>query len=174
MTIDEAQQELRKAYLGGAPGVLISGLAWLAAGLTQLYVGFQPSIAVLFVGGMLIFPLSIALSRLARAPAPTKHNPLMSLGFESTIVLFAGLFAGFSMLFVAPALAFAMVAIVTGARYFIFSTLYGQRLYWLLGAVLMGLGAANAMMSGNLPIALPIAFGVAELCFAPVLYLRRN
>lgn len=31
MSIDEAQRDMRRAYVGGGPGAIVSALVWLAA-----------------------------------------------------------------------------------------------------------------------------------------------
>ena len=63
MDIATAQAELREAYLRGGPGAVISGLVWLAAGITATSNGVPTGFVVLFFGGMLIFPLSLLVLR---------------------------------------------------------------------------------------------------------------
>ena len=46
MDIAIAQTELRRAYLRGGPGAIVSGVVWLAAGITAarhgVPAGFEP------------------------------------------------------------------------------------------------------------------------------------
>lgn len=49
--IRDAQREMRFAYLGGAPGVIVSAAAWLAAGIVAVELSPLRSIWVLFVIG---------------------------------------------------------------------------------------------------------------------------
>ena len=63
MEIIKAQQDMRAAHVGGAPGVLVSGLVWVMAGGVATFTTFQTSIIVFFLGGMFIHPLSIVVSK---------------------------------------------------------------------------------------------------------------
>ena len=64
MTIIEAQADLRRAYVGGGPGAFVSGLLWLAAAWVEAKYGIRTAFVALFLGGMLIYPLGLAASRL--------------------------------------------------------------------------------------------------------------
>ena len=93
MQINDAQQNMRLAYLSGGAGMLISGLVWVIAGFIGHFVSIQISVTSLFIGGMLIHPLSIVISKLMkRSGAHDKSNPLGALAMESTVLLFIGLF----------------------------------------------------------------------------------
>lgn len=172
--IGQAQDELRAAGQGGAPGVFVSGLAWLAADAAWYVAGPLYAFAALFVGGMLIFPSSFAIARAFRAPKPTKGNPLNALGFEVTVPLFAGLLIAFALLPFSETFGFAALAVVVGARYFAFATLYRERLYWLLGALLFAIGTGFAIKDGALPFHITLAVGATELVFAAWLFTRWN
>lgn len=158
--LDDAQARMRWAQIGGGPGVLASALAWLAAGLVELG-GATPSVVfgALFAGGLLIVPVSVLAARLAGRGG--KAGPLARLGAEAAGVLFAGLFVGFAMLFAAPALTLPLVAVVIGARYLTFETLYGDATYLALGGALFAAGAAATVAPDLLPVS--VAFVVAGL-----------
>ena len=72
MTLTDAQQNMRRSYYGGAPGVVSSGLIWLIAGAVTVYSTPKNGIAALIIGGMFIFPLSILICKLFGASG--KHN----------------------------------------------------------------------------------------------------
>ncbi|MBL8650073.1 MAG: hypothetical protein JNL35_06675 [Sphingopyxis sp.] len=174
---------MRAAYQGGAPGVFISGLVWLAADAARYIWGGPYAFGALFIGGMLIVPLAMLIARLFRAPKVSKGNPLNPLGFELTFPLFAGLFIAYGLLRLSPDLidlAFAAFATIIGARYFGFATLYRERFYWLLGMALflIGIGfAASGFLAADgarLPIHVTLAVGSAELLFAALLFTRWN
>jgi hypothetical protein len=174
MNFDEAQRELRAAYIGGSPGVLVSGLSWLAAGLAWMGLGVGSAFAALCVGGMLIMPTTVLIERMLIGAPKTlsRNNPLGRLGLETTFVLFAGIFIGYGLLLAAPALALPAVATTIGARYFAFRTLYDEPLYWLLGT-LIGAGGAVAMarlvpFPGNFALVI----GVMEVGFSVLLFAR--
>ena len=54
-TITSAQSDMRRAYLHGAPGVLASGLVWLAAAGTAAFHSPDTAVIVLLVSGAMIF-----------------------------------------------------------------------------------------------------------------------
>lgn len=170
----QAQDELRAAYLGGAPGVAVSGVVWLVAGLIWDARGADTAFAALFVGGMAIFPLSLVISRALGAKPVSKTNALNQLGFETTVPLFAGLLVAHTLIDKSPLLAFALFAAIIGARYFAFATLYRDRSYWLLGALLMAISYVFAARVVVLPVNVAVCVGVVELVFAAILAVRFN
>src|SRR5687767_2733511 len=99
MQIDEAQRDLRRAYVGGGPGVFVSALTWFAAAMVERGQGVGPAFAVLFFSGMLIFPLATLASRYLFGRArESGYNPLGGLALESTIAMIGGLFAAWLFL----------------------------------------------------------------------------
>lgn len=165
---------MRSGYLGGAPGVFVSGLAWLAADVAwYIWGGFYAYVAI-FIGGMLIFPLALLIARAFRAPKVSKGNPLSLLGFEATFPLFAGLLIAFGLLPASETFAFAALAIVVGARYFVFATLYRDRLYWALGGAIFLIGTGFAIQAEALPVHITLAVGSVELLFGAWLFTRWN
>lgn len=160
--LDAMQAQMRWSQLGGGPGVAASGLAWLAAGLVaERGASDLAAFGVLFAGGMLIVPLALLASRLfGRSGGPA---PLGKLGFEATMTLFAGLFVGFCLLFVTPDLAIPLVAVVVGARYAVFASIYGNLAFYALGAAIAGLGAVAAIGLAVLPLHVAVLVGVVEI-----------
>ena len=72
----KAQADLRYSYLRGGPGAFVSGLVWLVAAAVAQARGVAIGFTVLFLGGMLIFPLWTLLVRAVfRRPSPSKDNP---------------------------------------------------------------------------------------------------
>lgn len=173
MELADAQQEMRAAYTGGSTGVLVSGLVWLVAGFTVLQSGIDAGFTLLFLGGVAIFPLSMLLSRLLfNGPAVAADNPLNRLAIEGTVMLFVGLFIGWAMLKVEPALVFPGIALAIGARYTTFRTLYGEWLYWVLAAAIILVGALGLLGVGGLGPNIALLVGLLELGFAVMIYLR--
>jgi low temperature requirement protein LtrA len=64
LTISEAQANMRRAYLRGAPGVLVSGIVWLIGGLVAVFVSEKYSVFALLIGGALIHPISLVVAKL--------------------------------------------------------------------------------------------------------------
>ncbi|WP_447749917.1 DUF7010 family protein [Sphingopyxis fribergensis] len=167
-----AQNDLARAYAGGAPGVLVSGLVWLIAGAVWQLYGTMAAFAALFVGGMAIHPLAVVIERTAfKAPTPTIGKPLETLAIEATIPLFVGVLIAWVLLVRAPDLAIPTFAAIVGARYFLFRTMYGDSAYWALGGAIL-LIAGLALFGIALPVNLGFLVGIVEL-IAAALILRR-
>ena len=173
MDFIQSQKDMNSAYVGGATGVLASGLVWLAAAVIGISVSNVAAMIALFIGGMFIFPISILFSKLASASG--KHAPdnaLRHLAFETLPVLFGGLMIAFYVAQLKIELFFPIMLLIIGMRYFAFQTLYAHKEYWILGALLMMAGVICVVM--NLPfIAGAFAGGVLEVVLALVL-LRKS
>lgn len=173
MGLEGAQHEMRVGYTGGSTGVLVSGLVWLAAGITIWHSGISAGFTVLFLGGVLIFPLSMLLSRLLFSALPVSGgNPLNRLAIESTVMLFIGLLIGWALLKVQPDLAFPVIALAIGARYATFRTLYDEWMYWLLGGAIIAIGALGLLDIGGLRPDFVLLIGIVEVVFAVLIFLR--
>ena len=174
MDLKTAQNDMATAYVNGAPGVAVSGLVWIVAGLVWMRAGIQTGFTALFIGGMLIVPLSLVAARLLfRAPKPVKGNPVERLALESTFTLFAGILIAYGLLRVAPTAIFPIMAIIIGARYFVFRTIYDEPMYWALGALLAVAGAVAGAGPTWPSGSLAIVVGTIELVFSVALFARR-
>jgi hypothetical protein len=141
MNISDAQRDIRRAYVGGGPGVIVSSMVWLTTALAQQRTDTAHAFIVLFIGGMFIFPLSMLVCRvLFGRRKEAKDNPLGMTALESTIAMIGGLLGSWLFLRHDPALVFPFAAIVVGTHYFAFKTVYGDRLFWLLGAIITAIG----------------------------------
>jgi hypothetical protein len=161
MSIADAQADIRRAYVGGGPGILVSACVWCAAGLVEQTKGASDGFLALFFGGMLIFPLSILIARLIfRRAGESKSNPLSATALESTIVMIGGLFAAWLFLPFHAAYVFPLAAIAVGTHYAVFKTVYGERLLWLLGALITAVGLIDILAR---PIPGGVIFAVAGL-----------
>lgn len=99
MKLATAQAELRNSYVHGGPGAIVSGIIWLVAGVVSFYLGVPVGFAVLFFGGMLIFPISNAIVRLLlkRSP-PSQSNPGGRIVFETVFPMIGCLFAAWLLM----------------------------------------------------------------------------
>jgi hypothetical protein len=137
LTIPAAQRDMRRAYLGGGPGVLVSGTVWFLAGLSCLWQSPQQAVWTLFVGGMLIHPLSVLLLKALGQPgAHSPGNPFGPLAMASTLWMILSLPLAYLASTVNIDWFFPAMLLVIGGRYLTFATIYGTRLYWVFGAVL--------------------------------------
>lgn len=172
LTIAQAQANMREGYFSGAPGVLISGVIWLVAGLFAFSVSGTSAVFALLIGGALIHPASVVASRLLGRPG--KHaegNPLGRLAVEGTFWLLAGIAIAYGMQALRLEWFFPAMLLVIGGRYLSFQTLYGVRLYWVLGAVLCAAGLVLALARAAPAVSAWVG-GVVEVIFAAVLFLQ--
>jgi hypothetical protein len=172
MTFQEAQAELRRVYGDGAPGVLASGLVWLAATIVAFTGTPRAAMLTLFFGGMLIHPLGLLLCKAGGWSAQhTKGNPLAALAMESTVLMLLCIPLAFVAARVNAAWFFPAMLLIIGGRYLLFSTLYGNRIYWLLGGLLAAAGFGLVALQA--PLACGAGAGaLVELGFGGWLLVR--
>lgn len=152
---------------------MVSGLLCLIAGFSALRWGEASAFTALFIGGMLIWPVSLGVARFAFSAAPVlRGDPIDTLGLESTFVLFAGILVAYGVLRVAPVLALPVVAVTIGARYAIFRTLYAERLYWVRGAAIAVVGSLSVFTVDLPPQTLAFVVGTTEVGFSIALFVR--
>jgi len=175
MKITDAQADMRQAYYGGATGALVSGTVWLVAGMIALFSTEWNSLLFFFFGGMMIFPLSMVLSKLLkRTGQHLKENPLAHTALESTVLLFIGLFIAFVVYRLQPLWFFPIMLLIIGGRYLIFNTLYGMKVYWIFGMVLILAGVGLIVMNQPFWIGAVVG-GLIEVVFAGIIfYLEKN
>ena len=172
MTISEAQADLRRAYVGGGPGAFISGSLWFVAAWVEAHHGIRNSFITLFFGGMLIYPLGLAASRLLfRRASESSGNPMAPIALESTIAMIGCFFAAWLLLPFRPMLVMPLAAIAVGTHYFAFKTVYGDRLYWVLAALLTGVGFGQIYTSA-IPGGVMPAVAAIEILFGLILIVR--
>jgi len=174
MDVKEAQKDMRLAYLGGSPGALVSGLAWLIAGILAIYTSKEISILVFFLGGMLIHPVGIILSKIFKRTGKHKaDNPLAKLAIECTLILFIGLFIAYVVFQIRAEWFFSVMLMIIGSRYVLFQTIYGMKIYWIFGLILSASGII--FLISNQPFYLAaIVGGIIEIVFAILLFKSEN
>lgn len=143
MDVIAAQQDVRHIYRGGFAGPLISALMWAAASAVYQWGSAAAAMAVLFVGGMLIFPLSSFVLKAMRGPASLpKGHPSIGLAVQSAFTVPLGLLVAIALGTLAPSLFLPASLIIVGAHYLMFISLYGMRSYGVLAGVLVAVGTA--------------------------------
>ena len=168
MTILEAQADMRRGYFSGALGILASSLAWWVATGTAVLASPQRAIWALLLGGVLIHPVGVLLCRIAGVPGThSKTNPLGLLAGASTFWLIFSLPLAYGLGLQNPAWFFGAMLLTIGGRYLVFATLFGMRLYWVLG---LSLAAAGFLLEWfAAPVTVVVGAGAAiELGFAVV------
>lgn len=172
MLISEAQADLRRAYVGGGPGVLVSSAIWFAAASVEQAQGIAAGFVALFIGGMAIFPVSKLICRFVfRRSNESLVNPLGMVALESTVAMIGGLFAAWLFVSTKPMLVFPLAAIAVGTHYGVFKTIYGDRSFWVLTAIITTIGVADIYVA---PMRGATAWSVAvvELVFGLFLVAR--
>ncbi len=165
---------MRYAHYDGAPGILVSGAVWFAAALVCHLHGIKPAVWTLLIGGALIYPISLVVTKLTGRPAKTsKTNALNQLAMASTIWLILCCAMAYGLFQLLPALFFPAMMAVIGSRYLIFASLYGKSIYWVMGACLIVAG--NAAFFLPMPPTFAAGMGgLIELAFAFVVFTKAS
>lgn len=143
MSFAEAQRDMRFAYFNGATGAVVSATAWLAAALVVTFVSEMTGIVVLLAGGVLIFPVSVALDKVLRRPGKhNKVNPLGPLAMEGTVWMIVSMVIAIGIAVHRVEWFFPAMLLIIGGRYLTFATLFGLKLYWAFGATLIASAVA--------------------------------
>ncbi|MEP6979520.1 MAG: hypothetical protein ABJA16_02030 [Nakamurella sp.] len=175
MRVEQAQADVRGVYRGGFSGPLVGSVIWFAA--AAVYEWNSPGLAmmVLFIGGMLIFPLStLVLTVLGGPAALPKGHPSASLAIQAAFTVPLGLLVAVVLGSYEAARFFPAALVIVGAHYLVFVSLYGMRLYALLAAVLIAVGVVGLfwdLTSGELSGWIG---GGVLLGFTGPLYLARH
>ncbi|MGB0132464.1 DUF7010 family protein [Dokdonella sp.] len=175
MSISEAQGDMRTGYLSGGAGIMASALAWTVAAGVTILGSAQNAVLTLLIGGMLIHPVSVLVCRLRGARgAHTKGNPMGGLAAASTFWLIFCLPLAYALGLQQPGWFFAAMLLIIGGRYLVFATLYGMRLYWMLGLSLAVAGFAMGYLAASVQI-VAASGAVLEAVFAIIfLMLHRD
>jgi hypothetical protein len=172
--LDDLQQEMRTAHLDGAPGMLVSALVWLVAGIAVTRAGMNAAVWTLLIGGALIHPAStLALKALGKSAKVSKGSPLAHLAMATTVWLIAGCVLAYGLYTANADWFFPAMLLVIGSRYLAFQTLFGHRIYWICGAALIAAGYLGASAPLG-PATVAFAGSGIEAAFAAILLLRNG
>lgn len=165
MTVAHAQSDMRQGYYSGATGILASALAWFVAAGVALLASPEKAVWALLVGGVFIHPVGLLLCKLLGSRGGhEKGNPLGLLAGASTFWLIFCLPIAYLLSTRQPSLFFPAMLLIIGGRYLVFATLYGMRLYWVLGLALAGTGMVLAPLNAT-AFAGALAGAVVEAVF---------
>jgi hypothetical protein len=176
LTVAAAQQDMRTAYLGGAPGLFVSGTVWIIAGLVCLWKSPHDAVWALYAGGVLIHPFSVLLTRvLGRAGKHAAGNPLGMLAFASTIWMILMLALAYGIALWRIELFFPAMLFIIGGRYLTFGAVFGTKLFWVCGGVLAMAGYQLARLHAA-PALAAFGGGSIEIVFGIIMLagLRRR
>jgi hypothetical protein len=170
--LKDAQADMRVGYTNGAIGVIVSGTMWLTSGLVALWDTSAHAIWALLIGGVFIFPVSNVIEKiLGKRAHHTKGNPLGALAMEGTIWMIMCLPLAYGLSLLHHEWFFQGMLMIIGGRYLTFTTLYGLRLYWVLGALLGG--AAYLLFSLRQPAHVSaLTGGIIEIVFGIFMWVN--
>ncbi|MES2646956.1 MAG: hypothetical protein V4717_08790 [Bacteroidota bacterium] len=166
-----AQTDMSKGYANGSIGIIVSGIIWLISATISYKYSAQQAVWTLLIGGIFIHPVGVIICKsIGLKGAHTNGNPLGNLALEGTIFMIMCLPLAFGLSLQHAEWFFQSMLLIIGGRYLTFSTIYGLKLYWILGAVL-GLAAyllfyfkvqsLGSLLTGSL---IEISFGIFIFC----------
>lgn len=173
--ISDAQVDVRRTYRGGSVGQAVSAAVWAAAGVVHVAASPTAAMAVLFLGGVLIFPVTSVVLRLLGGPAslPAGH-PMAALGAQVAFTVPIGMLVVLALGLRDVDLFFPASMLVVGAHYLPFVHLYGDRSFAALAVVLIAAGYLIATSTdGDAPIGAWFTSAVL-LVAAVVLHVRHR
>ncbi|MDI1321664.1 MAG: hypothetical protein PSV36_02880 [Algoriphagus sp.] len=136
-TFSQAQSDMCKGYANGSIGILVSGFIWLISATIAYQYSANQAIWTLLIGGMFIYPVGVLLSKvIGLSGSHTKGNPLGNLAMEGTIFMIMCLPIAFGLSLQHAEWFFQGMLLIIGGRYLTFASIYGLKLYWVLGAAL--------------------------------------
>jgi hypothetical protein len=92
MIVEDAQRDVRSVFMGGLVGQLVSGVLWLLSAGISTWVSTRSGIAVLCLGGVLIYPVTVLVLRMmGRSTALRANNPLSDLAMQISFTIPLGL-----------------------------------------------------------------------------------
>ena len=121
----------------------------------------------------MIFPVGTLLVRAVfRREPPPATNPGGRTVVETVFPMLAGFLAAWLLLPFRPELVFPLSAIAVGSHYFGFRTAYGDVAYWVLAAVLCGLGLGTIFI--GVPDSALVPYLVAAIEVVAGVWLTRK
>lgn len=170
-TLVQAQADMRKGYANGSIGIIVSGFIWFISAAVCYQYSADRAIWTLLIGGMLIHPLSILIYKIIGLIGNhTKGNQLGKLGMEGTLFMIMCLPIAFGLSLQHAEWFFQGMLLIIGGRYLTFSSIYGIKLYWILGAVL-GVAAWVLFYAGIKSFGTLLTGSLIEISFGFLMYL---
>lgn len=169
--LQDAQSDMRNSYGYGSIGVFVSGMIWLTSSLVINAYSSEKGIWTLIIGGMLIFPLATLIGKLIGIKGQhTKNNPLGKLAMEGTIWMIVCIPLAYGLSLVKAEWFFLGMLMIISGRYLTFATIYGMRIYWILGAILAAISYTLYNMKTD-SFTCALTGGIIEMIFGIIIYL---
>jgi len=146
MEITQAQEDVRRTFLGGFAGQLVSAVLWGISAAACTWYSLHLGAIILVLGGFLIFPLTQLLLRsMGHNYALPKGHPMNALGMQVAFTLPLTLPVVIGIAALRPAWFYPALMITLGAHYLPFIFMYGMWQFGGLSAALVASGVAIGM-----------------------------
>ena len=170
-TLVQFQTDMRRGYANGSIGIIVSGFSWLISAIVAYQYSASHAVWTLLIGGMLIHPVSVILYKtIGLSGNHTKGNPLGNLGMEGTLFMIMCLPIAFGLSLQHTQWFFQGMLLIIGGRYLTFSSIYGIKLYWILGAIL-GIAACLLFKNNVPPFGTLLTGAFIEILFGLFMFL---
>jgi hypothetical protein len=139
--IAQAQRDVRRTFIGGFAGQLVSSGVWFLSAASATWLSFRTGFLVLVIGGFFIFPLTQLVLRLMGRPASLpKRHPMNGLAIQVAFVLPFTLPLVFAATAYHHSWFYPALMIALGAHYLPFIFLYGMPEFGVLAGLLIASG----------------------------------
>ncbi|MHA7239604.1 DUF7010 family protein [Arthrobacter sp. TMS1-12-1] len=170
MLIAVAQEDVRRVYRRGSVGQLVTALVWAAAVIVASQGSLMSAAWALFLGGILIFPLTTLGLRILGGPSSLpKGHPMSALAFQLAMQIPLGVLVILALTAPQPGRFFPAAMVLVGAHYLPFVFLYGMSSFLLLALPLIVVGVLIAVVTPEwslvgawFTVAALLVFGVVE------------
>ncbi len=163
--------EYRRCHLGGAIYLAIEGCLWLLAAIFGTLGQVPAAMITLLMGGMLIHPMALGLSRIFKLSSPQESNrlPILNTWIALTIPLglplvFMAISSGHQNLF------FPAFTVLVGAHWLPFAYIYSMKSFLALAGILVSGGILFGFIVINSFMACAFFTGGIHLLFALLHY----
>lgn len=171
-TVKLAQTEMRNNHMYGATGIVVSGLIWLTSSLVAYNYSSRQAVWTLLIGGVLIHPISTIFNKIIGVSGThSKNNPLASLAMEGTFYMLMCIPLAYELSLQRIEWFFPGMLMIIGGRYLTFNTIFGNRLFWILGGFLGIAGYILFSLNAKCYISALTGAGI-EIFFGLFVYLH--
>jgi hypothetical protein len=167
----QEQLEMKSNHLGGATGVVVSGIAWLISAFVAYNYSSKEAIWTLLIGGAFIYPISSILNKLLGANRTLSKKILKNLAMEGTIFMLMCIPLAYGLSLLRAEYFFQGMLLIIGGRYLTFKTLFGNRIFWILGSIL-GMTAYFLFLVKAETFTSAIAGAIIEISFGLFIYIN--
>jgi hypothetical protein len=169
-----AQADMRSAYISGAAGILASAIVWMCAAVAAIYGTSVTAVWTLLIGGAFIHPAAIVISKILGGSGDhSKNNPLASLAGASTVWLLLSLILAYAVSLLHIEWFFPAVLMIIAGRYTVFHSLYGMKVFWVLGLALAAAGLLLALLRAH-PVLSASVGALAEVGFGLTVFVMHR